>query len=619
MIELSEQQRLAVEYTGAPALVVAGAGSGKTRTLTAKIGYLVNRGMAPERILAITFTNKAAEEMKSRLEALTGLSSFRFPWVRTYHSACFQILKLHCHLLGYTPPLQIYASYQQQKLMKEILLGMNFDKKHVGAVISHISHAKNSGDPMRYFDVHPRYSHIRLHQVYERYEKDLLSRNAVDFDNILLMTRNLFRDHKAVRKHYQELFEFILVDEYQDSNNLQEELTRLLLRNGNLFCVGDDWQAIYGFRGSNIDHFLTFSDKFHPAKVFRLEQNYRSADEIVQIANDLIGFNEKKMEKKCFSDKRGGVVELHDFFDENQEARWICRKIQSLRGMGIPYHQMGVLYRTRFTSLGFERAFRTYGIPYQMLGAKGFFDRKEILDINCYLTAAVFPRDDVAFERILNTPKRGIGPSMIKKINNLRTGEMSLQDAARKVLAERIMTPKVHKAMSALIQGLDDIRDMAPDTAIHAVLSRFDYLEHLKAYTKSNSMDYIAREENIKQLLYSAGQHQTLLDYLEDTSLINEDRKDEEDEGGGHGVKLSTIHASKGLEYLAVFITGCEENLFPHWKSLETAAGLQEERRLMYVAVTRAERYLFLTCAEYRRGQSNPKSRFWDEIEAGMG
>ena len=618
MIELSEQQRLAVEHTGAPALVVAGAGSGKTRTLTAKIGHLVNQGMDPERILAITFTNKAAEEMKSRLAELTGMSAFRFPWVRTYHSACFQILKRHCHLLGYAPPLQIYAGYQQQKLMKEILLGMNFDKKHVGAVISHISHAKNSGDPMRYFDAHPRYSHIRLNQVYERYEKDLLSRNAVDFDNILLMTRNLFRDHAAVREQYQALFEYILVDEYQDSNNLQEELTRLLLRNGNLFCVGDDWQAIYGFRGSNIDHFLTFPDKFHQAKIFRLEQNYRSADEIVQVANDLIGFNEDKMDKKCFSDKRGGVVELHDFFDEHQEAKWICRKIKSLKSMGIPYNQMGVLYRTKFTSLAFERAFRTYGIPYQMLGAKGFFDRKEILDINCYLTAAVFPKDDVAFERILNTPKRGIGPGMVKKINNVRTGDMSLQDAARKVVAERVMTPKVHKAMSGLIQGLDDIRDMAPDTAVHAVLSRFDYLEHLKAYTKSNSMDYITREENIKQLIYSASQHQTLLDYLEDASLINEDRKDEDDDAGGQGVKLSTIHGSKGLEYLTVFITGCEENLFPHWKALETPAGLQEERRLMYVAVTRAERNLYLTCAEFRRGQFSSKSRFWDEIEAGL-
>jgi DNA helicase-2/ATP-dependent DNA helicase PcrA len=324
------------------------------------------------------------------------------------------------------------------------------------------------------------------------------------------------------------------------------------------------------------------------------------------------------MEKRCFSKKRGGIVELHDFFDESQEAAWIRRKIQVLRKTGIPYHQMAVLYRTKFCSLSFEKTFRAFQIPYQMMGAKGFFERKEILDINCYLTAAVFPRDDVAFERIINTPKRGIGPAMLRKIHQARTEGMSLQDATRKVVAGRVMTPKVHKALSELLGHLDEIREMAPDTAIHAVLSRFDYMAHLKEYTKAGAMDFIAREENIKQLIYTAAQHAHLVDYLQEASLVNEDREEDE-EARDLGVKLSTIHASKGLEYGVVFIAGCEENLFPHWKSSESRDGIQEERRLMYVAMTRAERYLYLTSAEYRRGQSNPRSRFLEEIEEALG
>ena len=613
-MELSAQQQAAVEHTGAPALVVAGAGSGKTRTLTAKIDYLIQKGYDPERILAITFTNKAADEMKRRLEDLTGMPRFRFPWVRTYHSACFRILKQHCEVLGYASPLQIYSGYQQQKLLKEIIVGAGFDKKHTLPVLSQISHAKNSGNPGTYFDSRRRLFRLPVQTLYKTYEKALRDANAVDFDNILLMTRNLLRDNDAIRREYQEMFQYILVDEYQDSNNLQEELTRLFLKNGSLFCVGDDWQAIYGFRGSNVNHFLSFSETYPGGRVFRLEQNYRSVDEIVQAANDLIGYNKQRMDKRCFSKKRGGIVALHDFFDESQEASWIRRKVQALRKTGIPYHQMAVLYRTKFCSLSFEKTFRAYQIPYQMMGAKGFFERKEILDINCYLTAAVFSKDDVAFERIINTPKRGVGPGMLKKINQVRTEGMSLQDATRKVVAERVMSPKIHKALSELLGHLDEIREMAPDTAVHAVLSRFNYMEYLKDYTKANATDFIAREENIKQLIYSAGQHAHLVDYLQEASLVNEDREEDEDERD-LGVKLSTIHASKGLEYGVVFIAGCEENLFPHWKSLETPEGIQEERRLMYVAMTRAERYLYLTSAEYRRGQSNPRSRFWEEIE----
>ncbi len=610
-MELSNQQKAAVEYTGSPTLVIAGAGSGKTLTLTAKIAHLIQSGYDPTRILAITFTNKAAGEMKSRLVRLTGIGLGSFPWVRTYHSACFMILKSYCYLLGYSMPLQIYAEYQQKKLLTEIMVGLNFDKKYVPAILGQISSAKNSANPGQYFDQKPYISHIRLFDIYSLYEKELQEKNAVDFDNILLLTRNLLRDFPDVRKKYQDLFQFILVDEYQDSNNLQEELTRLFFSGSNLFCVGDDWQAIYGFRGSNVSHFLTFEKKYEKARIFRLEKNYRSSDEIVQIANSLIENNPDKMDKKCYASKKGGVVELHNFFNDDEEARWVCRKVRVLKDTGVPYDKMAVLSRTQFCCLAFEKALRHYGIPYRMMGSKGFFERKEILDINCYLAASVFPKDDVSFERVINIPSRGIGPGMIQKIGRVMTPGMSLQDAARKVLCERLLTPKVHTSLTELINVIDRIREQSPSEAIQTILTSFRYLEYLQGYSKT-SADYTSRVENIEALLYSASQKSTLLEYLEEASLIREDK--EEDKEDGFGVNLSTIHASKGLEFSAVFIAGCEEDLFPHWKSKESKSELQEERRLMYVAITRAIYYLYISYSNFRKGQPAYKSRFVEEI-----
>ncbi|MBC2715667.1 MAG: UvrD-helicase domain-containing protein [Desulfobacteraceae bacterium] len=609
-IDLSPEQTAAVEYIG-PALVVAGAGSGKTRTLTAKIAYLIDHGYSPECILAITFTNKAAGEMKSRLVDLTGLSIDRFPWVRTFHSACFKILKQHCHILGYETPLQIYSEYQQQKIVKEILVKLNIDKKYLYPIRSHLSNAKNSGNPGSYFDAQRRMAYGNLHEIFDLYEKELLLKNAVDFDNILLVTRNLLRDHPEIQRQYQSMFSYLLVDEYQDTNNLQEDLTRLLLGSGNLFCVGDDWQAIYGFRGSNVDHFIQFVENYESARIFRLEQNYRSAEEIVQAANELIRFNKNRVDKDCYSRKNGGSIEVHDFYSDEEEAGWVVRKIELLNDAGIKYENMAVLYRTKFCSLSFEKAFRSAGIPYKMLGAKGFFERKEILDITCYLTAAVFEKDDVALERVLNTPKRGIGPGTLNKINQMRTGEMSLQDAVRKALEEKVLPEKVYKALKSLLNLLDDIKTMLPDAAIREVLERSNYLDYLQKYSKSSG-DYTTREENLDQLIYSSSQYSTLLEYLEDASLVKED-KDEGDDLET-GVSLSTMHASKGLEFYTVFVVGCEENLLPHWKSKESEAEIQEERRLMYVAMTRAEQYLYISSAGYRKGQFNPTSRFIAEL-----
>jgi DNA helicase-2/ATP-dependent DNA helicase PcrA len=613
-MQLSSQQAAAVHHSGSPALVVAGAGSGKTRTLTAKIVHLIEGGYDPARILAITFTNKAADEMKRRLVDTTGFGIERFPWVRTYHSACLQILKRHCHLLGFSPPIQVFAEYQQQKLMRDILVDrFNADKKHVRPVLAEISGAKNSADPIGYMDHRPTVGIIPLADVYRLYDEALKANNAVDFDNILLLTRELLQTHGDLRDAYRRRFQYLLVDEYQDTNNLQEALTRLLARDGRLFCVGDDWQAIYSFRGSNVAHFLSFTHTYPDARIFRLEQNYRSADEIVSLANALIENNTARMEKVCFSDKKGGVVEHHDFFDDREEAQWVARKTDILKGMGIPLSQMAVLYRTKFSSLSFEQAFRAAGIPYRMLGGKGFFERMEIMDLNCYLSAAAFPRDDASFERVVNTPRRGIGPGTVRKLRDMRSDGMSLQEAAREALRKKLLTAKLYRSLETVIHLLDDIRVMPPADALRTVIKRVDYLAHLSHYARGNTMEVIAREENIDQLIYSAAQKSSLYDYLEEAALIREDREDDADSGSG-GVNLATIHAAKGLEFTAVFVIGCEEQLFPHWRSLETPHGLEEERRLMYVSVTRAERYLYLSSASFRKGQYNVRSRFLDEI-----
>lgn len=618
-LHLTPQQQAAVRHTGSPALVVAGAGSGKTRTLTAKIAHLIQNGCAPEQILAITFTNKAAGEMKNRLVHMTGIPLHRFAWVRTYHSACLRILKTHHHLAGFPVPPQIYQPHHQEKLIKEILLRHNFDKKHAASVLYQISLAKNSGNPEGYLKSRPRYAYIiDLAEILSEYEAALRARTAVDFDNILLLTRDLLRNNPSVRDLYRRQFSYVLVDEYQDSNNLQEDLTGLLCANGNLFCVGDDWQAIYSFRGSNINHFLSFNDNYPGAKIFRLEQNFRSTDEIVQIANQVIRKNENRVDKRCFSEKKGGTVELHEFYNEGEEADWVASKISLLKKAGLPYDRMAVLYRTKFCSLSFEQLFRARDIPYQMLGGKGFFERKEIMDLVAYLAAAQFEKDDVSFERVLGTPKRGIGPAAIAKIGALRQESMGLQAATRLAVASKLMPAKQYAAAKEVITLLDTVRPMPPDQALRTVIARIDYMAHLETYAKGNPQDLIARRENIDQLLYSASKKENLADFLEEVSLVREDKEEEEDQSNG-GIKLSTIHAAKGLEYQAVFVIGCEEQLFPHWKSVNSENELEEERRLMYVSMTRAATHLYLTSASSRRGQFNPRSRFLDEIEAGLG
>jgi len=615
-MQLSNQQQQAVAHTGSPALVVAGAGSGKTRTLTAKFSHLIGQGYDPRRIMAITFTNKAAQEMKSRLMAMTGLSPDRFQWVRTFHSACLMMLKQHCTRLGYQAPVQVLSVYQQDKLVKELCVANNIDKKYASRILSFLSRAKNSGNPHKYFDRKPAFYNVRTSDLFDQYEERLKQMNSVDFDNILLKTRDLLQDHEDVRNDYQSWFAYILVDEYQDTNNLQEDLTSLLLgAHRNLFCVGDDWQAVYGFRGSNVNHFLRFSQKYKDAKIFRLEENFRSADEIVQVANDLIDHNPDKMDKRCFSHKKGGVVEIYDFLSDVHEAEWVARRIKAMnrQGQGIAYDRMAVVYRTKFCSLPFEKIFRAYRIPYRLMGAQGFFERMEVLDINSYLSAAFFPGDDLSFERVVNTPKRGIGPAMVKKMAALRKNGTSLQDAARIMVKDRVLTPKIHESLSDVLEILDTIREMAPAMAMEEVITRTGYYYYLEKKTNTKA-EWISKKENIEQLIHTARSKSDMLSYLEEAALIREDKEDEDE--NTDGVALLTIHSAKGLEFDTVFVAGCEERLFPHWRSIDDGdAALAEERRLMYVAMTRAERFLYLTHVNYRKGEFAVQSRFIDQIK----
>lgn len=618
MFNLSKSQQDAVNHIDGPALVVAGAGSGKTRTLTAKIAHLVNSGFDPGKILAITFTNKAADEMKQRLFDITGLDEISFPWVRTYHSACFKIFKAEAHLIGYKLPLQVLDIYHQQKILEEVLVRMNIDKKNMGEIRARISIAKNYGDPFEYFQLNPFTKGLRIEDVFREYEKVQKEQNALDFDNILYLTRNLLRDNSEVRGKYQKMFDYVLIDEYQDTNNLQEELTQLLLGHDRLFCVGDDWQSVYGFRGSNVDHFLSFKKKYPKSRIFRLEENFRSCDEIVKAANHLIGYNEDRMEKSCFSEKKGGEVSVHYFADEEQEALWIGKKLQRLNASGINYDEMAVIYRTKFCSRAFEKAFRMLKVPYRLLGDKGFFERKEILDLNCYLTAACFPMDDTAFARILNIPKRGIGPAMLKKISSMRLEGMSFMDAAREAVKKSLLSAKVHKNLKELIEVLDEIKTMPPNRALDYTIAKTDYFDYLESISKT-PQEVTSRKENIQELISTAGQRDTIAEYLEEAALVREDKESEDEKDMGRGVNLSTVHACKGLEFNTVFVAGCEEELFPHWKSMDSSMELQEERRLMYVAITRAEFRTFLTCADFRQNRLTRTSRFLKEIEEYIG
>jgi DNA helicase II / ATP-dependent DNA helicase PcrA len=615
--ELSPAQQAAVLYIASPAIVTAGAGSGKTRTLTHKIAYLVNElGFPPEKILAITFTNKAAAEMKGRLEEITVRPVEDFPWVRTFHSACFKILKEHCELLGYRKPVSIHDDSQQRTHLKKVLAELNLEKKFLYPAVSMISHAKNSGDPRNHVNLYGKIP--RRREILSLYSEMLARSNAVDFDDILLLTRDLLSKFSEIRDTYQSAFDYILVDEFQDTNNIQNEIIDLLLRDGNLTVVGDDYQSIYKFRGADPQHFINFPQKYHRAKVFKLEENYRSTAQIVAASDGLIANNTQRMGKTCFSTRQGEPIQVSDFLDEEAEAEWVAGKCREFAGYGeIPPSEIAILYRTKFTSLPFERALRFARVPYSMAGAQGFFQRREIQDIHAYLLSAVNPKDEIAFERIINVPKRGVGPAALNRILLCKEKGMSLPEACSRCLQRRTLPPKTAAALGGLLKFLPSLESEKPDAAIERVLREMRYEEHLEAIAE-NVEDFESRLENVRQMIFDASRKGSLVEYLEDAALL---REDQDVSDNRTGIRLSTVHAAKGLEFKVVFIVALEEGILPHSRSInqdaETDAydeGIEEERRLMYVAMTRASDHLHLTMSQNRRGEMMRPSRFLEEI-----
>jgi DNA helicase II / ATP-dependent DNA helicase PcrA len=606
--KLSQAQQEIVRYIGKPMLVAAGAGSGKTRTVIEKIIYLIQKGYSPHRILAITFTNKAANEMKTRLGARVSVPLFKFKWVRTFHSACLLILKDHLDFLGYSY-IQVFDESKKDALLKEIVCDVfKLDKKYIGFASGLISEAKNSGNPKQTFSrkIVP-VGETRAYEIYNTYNAALRKRNAVDFDDLLMLTRDLLAHDEKVREQYRQLFQFIFVDEWQDSNTVQADIIRLLEFNGNVMLVGDDWQSIYGFRGSNIKNFIEFDKLFADGIVFKLEQNYRSASEIVNLSNKLIQNNRFRTDKVCFSDIPGGLISFKTYGDERSEAAEVVNQIRKLFSDRTRLSEIAVLYRASFLSLNFEKSLRSAGIPYQIVGGKGFFERKEILDLLAYLTLFVYPKDDEAFRRVLSVPRRGIGPKTIEKIRQ-SDREETLMTAARNAVAEKKIKGAVFKELSNLFQILDSV-DAAKESGaiLTELIKKIRYEEYLNDYCKGDKDELLQRTGNVYELVNIA-EGQGLSSFLEDIALFT----DKEVEDNEDKVSLMTVHKSKGTEFNAVFMVGCEDGLFPHYRMMDE--GLEEERRLFYVGMTRAKQYLHISCAGFRFSEPKRASRFLHDI-----
>lgn len=602
---LNPEQARAVRHTEGPLLVLAGAGSGKTRVLTHRIAYLIEQGVSPYAILALTFTNKAAAEMRERVESLVGPAASGM-WVMTFHSACARILRMDIPHIGYDKSFVIYDDADQQSLLKKIIRDLELNDKVFAprALSSAISDAKNhSLRPMEYME--NAYQPEEVRRVFSLYEKHLKECNALDFDDLLLKTLALFDACPDVLEKYRNRFQYILVDEYQDTNMAQYHIVRLLsAAHQNLCVVGDDDQSIYGWRGADIRNILEFEKDFPRAEVVRLEQNYRSTAKILEAANLVIANNHGRKPKKLWTDRGGGApIETFEGPDERDEALFICNQIASqVRGGDRRYDDFAILYRTHAQSRVLEMTLKNFDIPYHVYGGLSFFQRAEVKDILAYLRLLYNPADDVAFLRVINLPRRGLGSGAL----------VSLQEAAaargvplyhmamdHEALPARI-APKFHD-FCALMQGVymqigqKPLADVTED-----LLARIGYDTYLREDRKEN---YETRAEIVTELINYIREFENavndpeadiLQSFLENAALFSETDNMESDCGE---VSLMTLHSAKGLEFPVVFIPGLEDGLFPSSRSISDMDKLEEERRLMYVGITRAREELFLTHA----------------------
>ena len=623
---LNPQQRLAAETLEGPVLILAGAGSGKTRALTCRVANLVDHGVPAWSILALTFTNKAAREMKERISRLVGEQAEN-AWISTFHSTCARILRRDIEKLGYTRSFVIYDDDDQAAVLKEILKRLNIDEKFlpVREIKAKISDAKNKlMAPDEWFRRTERdHRNQLLHDEFVEYETRLKSQNALDFDDLLVKTLELLSDHPPVLESYRNRFRYVMVDEYQDTNFAQYQLVRLLTaQSRNLCVVGDDDQSIYGWRGADIRNILDFEKDYPDATVIKLEQNYRSTANILDAANQVIAHNAGRKEKALWTEAgEGEPIKLFCAGDEREEAAWVADKVRHLVRAGESYGDVAVLYRTNAQSRVIEEMLMRAAIPYKVFGGQKFYDRKEVRDVIAYLRVIVNPADDVSLRRIINVPKRSIGDSTVQELmRHARENDMPLFSTLADI--PETLSSRPRKCVSDFMLLLTTLMAMKETMGLSEFVQHLIETTGLMAqYQKEDTDEGRARIENIQEFMGAveefakSTENATLEDYLENVALVT-DLDQAEDERGY--ITLMTLHSAKGLEFPNVFMTGLEEGIFPTSRAQMDDERMEEERRLCYVGITRAQKRLFISRASHRmlynQVNHNPASRFLGEI-----
>jgi len=645
--DLNDAQRAAVEYIDGPSLVIAGAGSGKTRVLTYKIAYLLSQGMKPWSIMALTFTNKAAREMKERIGKLVGDDLAQHLYMGTFHSIFSRILRAEAEHIGFNNNFTIYDESDSRSLLKAIIKEMGLDDKTYkpAAVHARISMAKNNLVTAEAYDSDPaileqnkRARMPAIGKIYVAYVQRCRQANAMDFDDLLMLTFQLFRDHEEIRQKYAGRFDYILVDEYQDTNHVQMSIVMQLCKEKLRVCaVGDDSQSIYSFRGANIDNILNYQKQLPGTQLFKLEQNYRSTQTIVEAANSLIHHNRNQIQKEVFSkNDKGEKIQYKPAYSDKEEALIVAKNIQRIKRQDdCGYDQFAILYRTNAQSRSFEEEFRKQGIPYRIYGGLSFYQRKEIKDIIAYFRLVANPDDEEAFKRIINYPARGIGAATVTKIADCaHLNQVSFWEVIGNIEHYGL---NVNKGTQTKLENfrllISSFIDRSHTLDVYelgdAIIRESRISEDIMS---GKNADDLARQENLEEFLsgmqtFVAGRQEEgrmdeayLTDYLQDVALLTD--ADSEGEKDEPRVSLMTIHAAKGLEFATVFVVGLEENIFPSPLAAISVRELEEERRLLYVAITRAEKHCILTNAKnrFRYGKmefDNP-SRFIDEIDASL-
>lgn len=594
-------------------LILAGAGSGKTRVLTHRIAHMVeDLNIAPYNILAITFTNKAAKEMKDRVRALIGECAENM-WISTFHSTCVKILRREIDKIGYKSSFTIYDSSDQKTLVKECMKTVNINDKDISEqeIISKIGKAKDRMQTARSFKLEneSNFRENKIADVYEMYQKRLKENNALDFDDLIFKTVELFKSNPETLEFYQRKFKYIMVDEYQDTNGAQYELVKLLAsKYKNICVVGDDDQCIYQWRGADIKNILDFEKDYPDAKVIKLEQNYRSKGNILNAANVVIVNNSNRKSKALRTEQElGSKIKVYRAYSDSDEGDFVGKQILDIRkNEDKKYNDFAILYRTNAQSRIFEESFRRKGIPYKIVGGTRFYDRKEIKDILAYLKVLINPQDDISIRRIINVPKRSIGDATVNKIQDFADSfELNMWDALSEVRSIPTLTPRNVSCIDPFVQLMENLMILSETTPvsmlIETILEDTGYMDQLK---KSNEIEDKSRIENLKELVSDAvdfeknSEDKSLSAYLEKVSLVQDaDKIEDEDDS----VVLMTVHSAKGLEFPVVFMVGMENGIFPGSASFEKESEMEESRRLCYVGITRAKEILFMTSAEVRR------------------